>query len=57
MSTGDKASHAFRRAKGKAEEALGRALGNERMTARGRTDRKAGDLKQAVEKVKDAFRG
>ncbi|GAA4836984.1 CsbD family protein [Kitasatospora terrestris] len=57
MSTGDKASHAIRRARGRVEETLGKALGNERMTARGRTDRKAGDLKQAVEKVKDAFRG
>ncbi|MFI8460987.1 CsbD family protein [Kitasatospora sp. NPDC085464] len=56
MSTGDKASNAVRKAKGKAEEEVGKAVGNERMTARGKADQVAGDLKQAAEKVKDALR-
>ncbi|RKE17348.1 CsbD family protein [Streptomyces sp. TLI_171] len=56
MSTGDKASNAAQQAKGKVEEAAGRAVGNERLEAEGRKDQAAGDLKQAGEKVKDAFR-
>ncbi|WP_437062582.1 CsbD family protein [Streptomyces sp. enrichment culture] len=43
-------------AKGKAKEALGRALGNERMTAEGRAEQSKGDARQAKEKGKDAFR-
>ncbi|MFE0418108.1 CsbD family protein [Streptomyces tendae] len=43
-------------AKGKAKEAAGRAVGNERMTAEGRAERSRGDARQAKEKGKDAFR-
>lgn len=43
-------------AKGKAKEVLGRAVGNERMTAEGRAEQSKGDVRQAKEKGKDAFR-
>ncbi|MFK8906569.1 CsbD family protein [Streptomyces sp. YS-3] len=43
-------------AKGKAKETLGRAVGNERMTAEGRAEQAKGDARQAKEKTKDAFR-
>lgn len=42
--------------KGKAKEAMGRAVGNERETAEGRTDQVKGDARQAKEKGKDAFK-
>ncbi|MFI1106534.1 MULTISPECIES: CsbD family protein [Streptomyces] len=41
--------------KGKLKETLGRAVGNERMTAEGRAEQSKGDLRQAKEKAKDAF--
>jgi uncharacterized protein YjbJ (UPF0337 family) len=43
-------------AKGKAKEAVGRAVGNERMTAEGRAEQGKGDMRQAKEKTKDAFK-
>nr|WP_167307327.1 MULTISPECIES: CsbD family protein [Streptomyces] len=43
-------------AKGKAKEAAGRAVGNERMTAEGRAEQSKGDARQAKEKGKDVFR-
>lgn len=43
-------------AKGKVKEAAGRAVGNERLTAEGRAEQTQGDLQQAKEKTKDAFR-
>ncbi|WP_345695163.1 CsbD family protein [Kitasatospora terrestris] len=55
MSTGDKVENTGEKIKGKAKEAAGKAVGNERLEAEGRTDRAKGDLKQAGEKVKDAF--
>jgi uncharacterized protein YjbJ (UPF0337 family) len=42
--------------KGKAKEAMGRAVGNERMTAEGKADQMKGDARQAKEKGKDTFR-
>ncbi len=42
--------------KGQAKEAAGRATGNQRLEAEGRADQNRANLKQAVEKVKDAFR-
>lgn len=41
---------------GKAKEAVGRATGDDELQAEGRTDQAGADLKQAAEKVKDAFR-
>ena len=43
-------------AKGKAKEAAGRAVGNERLTAEGRAEQSTGDARQAKEKTKDVFR-
>ncbi|UGY95324.1 CsbD family protein [Streptomyces gobiensis] len=41
--------------KGRITEGLGRVTRNRRLQCRGRIDRVAGNLKQAVEKTKDAF--
>jgi uncharacterized protein YjbJ (UPF0337 family) len=41
---------------GKAKEAAGKATGDEELEAEGKTDQAKGSLKQAGEKVKDAFR-
>ncbi|MEU3840898.1 MULTISPECIES: CsbD family protein [unclassified Streptomyces] len=42
--------------KGKAKEAVGRTVGNERMTAEGEADQMKGDARQAKEKTKDVFK-
>jgi uncharacterized protein YjbJ (UPF0337 family) len=42
--------------KGQVKEAAGRASDNPRLEAEGRGDQTRANLKQAVEKVKDAFR-
>jgi uncharacterized protein YjbJ (UPF0337 family) len=42
--------------KGKAKEATGRALGNEKMETEGRGGQAKGDARQAKEKAKDVFR-
>ncbi|GAA4986504.1 CsbD family protein [Kitasatospora paranensis] len=56
MSKGNKIDNAAEKAKGKVKEATGRAVGNERLEAEGRADQAKGDLKQAGEHVKDAFK-
>ena len=56
MSAKDKAKNAADAAKGSAKETVGRVQGNEQREAEGKVDRKVADLKQAGEKVKDAFR-
>ncbi|MFD3556396.1 CsbD family protein [Streptomyces goshikiensis] len=56
MSGEEKTKAHAEQAKGKAKEILGRAVGNERMTAEGRADQAKGDARQAKEKTKDAFR-
>lgn len=40
---------------GKAKEATGKVAGNENLEAEGKADQAKADLKQAGEKVKDAF--
>jgi len=42
--------------KGQAKEAAGRVSGDRRLEAEGRGDQTRANLKQAVEKIKDAFR-
>ena len=42
--------------KGQIKEAAGRATGNRKLKAQGRADQTRANLKQAVEKAKDAFR-
>ena len=56
MATEDKAANKVTEIKGKAKEGLGKATGDEEMEAEGKTDQAKGDLKQAAEKVKDAFK-
>ena len=51
-----KIRHKARTAKGEAKKRIGRATGNRRLTAEGRTDQAAGRLGQAAGKVRDAFR-
>ncbi|MEV0193661.1 CsbD family protein [Kitasatospora purpeofusca] len=57
MSTGDKLQNTGDKIKGAVKEAAGKAVGNERLEAEGKADRVKGDLKQAGEHVKDAFKG
>ena len=41
---------------GKIKKVAGQVIGNEQMEAEGKTDQAKGNLKQAGEKVKDAFK-
>jgi uncharacterized protein YjbJ (UPF0337 family) len=56
MSTEDKARNAAENAKGKLKEATGSATGDDAQRDEGRADQSKADLKQAGEKVKDAFK-
>ncbi|MFF4341335.1 CsbD family protein [Kitasatospora sp. NPDC001540] len=56
MSTGDKIENTGDKLKGTVKETAGKAVGNERLEAEGRADKAKGDLKQAGEHVKDAFK-
>ena len=56
MSTEDKARNKVQETKGSVKETVGRATGNRDLQAEGSTDKAAGNLKQAGEKVKDAFK-
>ena len=55
MSAMDKIKNAAEKVTGKGKEATGDAVGNPDLKAEGQTDQTKGDLKQAGEKVKDAF--
>jgi uncharacterized protein YjbJ (UPF0337 family) len=55
MGTNDKAQNKAEDLKGQGKETLGRATGDKELEAEGRTDQAKSDLKQAGEKVKDAF--
>ncbi|MEW2417059.1 CsbD family protein [Streptomyces sp. NPDC046866] len=56
MSGTEKGKARAEQAKGKAKEALGRAVGNERLTAEGRAEQAKGNARHAKEDVKDTFR-
>ena len=56
MSTEDKISNKAQELKGKLKEGAGDAADNERLENEGRADQTKGNLKQAGEKVKDAFK-
>ncbi|MFI1717555.1 CsbD family protein [Streptomyces litmocidini] len=56
MSGTEKSKAHTEQAKGKVKETVGRALGNERMTAEGRADQTKGHARQAKEDIKDTFR-
>jgi uncharacterized protein YjbJ (UPF0337 family) len=53
----NKTRNTAQKVKGQAKEAAGRATGDERLEAEGRADKTRANLKQAGEKLKDAFRG
>ena len=55
MSTEDKVKNTAEQATGKVKETAGKVTGNESLEAEGHGDQAKGDLKQAGEKVKDAF--
>ena len=56
MSAADKIQNATEGLKGKAKEAVGKTEDNPRLEAEGKGDQVSSDLKQAGEKVKDAFK-
>ncbi|MEZ7002541.1 CsbD family protein [Streptomyces sp. AD55] len=56
MAGNEKSKSRMEQVKGKAKEAAGRAVGNERMEAEGRAEQAKGDARQAKEKGKDTFR-
>jgi uncharacterized protein YjbJ (UPF0337 family) len=55
MSNKDKAKNVAQVAKGDTEEAVAKKTGNDKLRKQGRSDQIKGNLKQAGEKVKDAF--
>ena len=57
MAADEKAQNKADEWKGKAKEAVGNATGNEQWQAEGKVEQAKGSLKQAGEKVKDAFKG
>ncbi|MGV9351212.1 CsbD family protein [Streptomyces spiralis] len=56
MTAGEKAKAKVEQAEGKAKEAVGNAVGNDRMTAEGQAEKSTGEAREAKEKVKDAFK-
>jgi uncharacterized protein YjbJ (UPF0337 family) len=56
MSGADKARNKLEQVRGKVKEAIGRATNDPELEAQGRADQRASHLKDAGEKVKDAFR-
>jgi uncharacterized protein YjbJ (UPF0337 family) len=56
MGLGDKIENAAEKTGGKGKEAAGNATGDDSLKAEGQADQAKGDVKQAGEKVKDAFK-
>jgi uncharacterized protein YjbJ (UPF0337 family) len=56
MSAEDKIKNATESATGKIKEAVGKGSDDERLEAEGKGDKASADVKQAGEKVKDAFK-
>ena len=56
MGVDDKIKNAAQDATGKVKEGVGRATDDEDLQAEGKTDQASSDLKNAGEKVKDAFK-
>ena len=56
MATEDKAAHKATEVKGDVKETLGKATGDRELEAEGQGDQVKGNLKQAGDKVKDAFK-
>ena len=56
MSILKKIRHKAQTAKGKVKKDTGRVTGNRRLKTEGRADQATGEVKQAGDKVKDAFK-
>ena len=56
MGIDDKIDNASENTAGKVKEGVGRATDNERLEAEGRNDQASANVKQAGEKIKDAFK-
>ncbi|MFE8949331.1 CsbD family protein [Streptomyces sp. NPDC003233] len=56
MTAGEKAKAKVEQAEGKAKETVGNAVGNDRMAAEGQAEKSTGDVREAKEKAKDAFK-
>jgi uncharacterized protein YjbJ (UPF0337 family) len=56
MATTDKVKNSAEQAKGRVKETTGKVTGNRSLEAKGKSDRVKGNVKQAGEKVKDAFK-
>jgi len=56
MSATDKAKDKAQAAKGKVKKSAGKAIDDPYLEGEGKADQAKGDLKQAGEKVKDAFK-
>ena len=56
MSILKKIRHKLQTAKGRTKKTAGRATGNRRLRTEGRADQATGNVKQAADKVKAAFR-
>jgi uncharacterized protein YjbJ (UPF0337 family) len=56
MGAEDKTADKLKEIKGRIKKAFGKAVGNPRLEGEGRAEQAEGGLKQAGEKIKDAFR-
>jgi uncharacterized protein YjbJ (UPF0337 family) len=56
MATEDKAAHKATEIKGNVKEGVGRATGDDELEAEGQADQAKGNIKQAGDKIKDAFK-
>ena len=56
MATEDKAAHKATEVKGKVKEGVGQATDDQELEAEGQADQAKGNLKQAGDKIKDAFK-
>jgi uncharacterized protein YjbJ (UPF0337 family) len=56
MGTDDKIDNAAEEAKGNVKEGVGKLTDNESLEAEGKADKAGANLKQAGEKIKDAFK-
>jgi uncharacterized protein YjbJ (UPF0337 family) len=56
MSIGKKIGHKAEAAKGSTKKVVGRLTGNRRLEAEGRTGQAKGNIKQAADRIKDAFK-
>jgi uncharacterized protein YjbJ (UPF0337 family) len=56
MGTEDKAANKVKEVKGKVKKNIGKKTGSDDLVAEGQADQVEGNLKQAGEKVKDAFK-